>query len=102
MVDPNQEDKPAAIKLQGFEPVSVVDQAKKKFGPVIAHITNQDNETCLMIAREGKEQQTCAEYMTIKHHKNGGFYCGSYDLSKKRAFACLNEFADRWFNRMIG
>lgn len=52
-------------------------------------------ESMFAIKRPGYRGEAGHDFMTIRYHENGGFYGGTYDITRARAMAYLCAFGER-------
>ncbi len=81
-----------------YAPLTPTQQATNMFGRVLASITTTDAETLFAIERSNYSGSSDNRFMTIRHHENGAFYWGHYDITHAAAMYELIKFADTQFN----
>ena len=71
--------------------------AELKFGEIVGSVITGERESMFAIQRPSYGGQAGYDFMTIRHHENGRFYWGTYDITRGRAMAYLSAFAERAF-----
>ena len=88
-----------AIKLKGFAPETVQQEAENLFGEIIGAVISSEQETLFTIKRREYPGDADNAYMTIKYHVNSKFYFGYYDLTRTEAMQDLFDYSDKKFPR---